>query len=60
MIGSRSPIQRSAFATETNLGLSIAGMPSFGGPPDMISFSGTECLLKSVFQPRVLKGTLTC
>ena len=33
-------------------------MPSFGGPPDMISLSGTECTEKSVFHPRVLNGTL--
>ena len=36
-------------ATGTNLGSSIEGMPSLGGPPLMISLKSTECLEKSVF-----------
>ncbi len=39
--------------TSWYLGLSIGGMPSRGGPPDKISSNGTECLEKSVLQPRV-------
>ena len=33
----------------------MEGMPSLPGPPDKISFSGIDRLLKSVFQPRVEK-----
>jgi hypothetical protein len=35
--------------TGRNLGLSIGGMPSRGGPPDMISSSETDAFEKSVF-----------
>ena len=35
---SRNP----ACATSRNLGLSIEGMPSFGGPPETISSTGTK------------------
>ena len=48
MTGSFSP--RSVISeTGTNLGLSIEGMPSLGGPPLMISLRSTECWEKSVF-----------
>src|SRR5919106_4837230 len=45
--GSRSVIS----ATGLNLGSSIGGMPSLGGPPEMISAKSTERFEKSVFQP---------
>ena len=53
MTGSFSLMYDGGSATSMYLGLSIGGMPSRGGPPDMISSNGTECLEKSVFQPPV-------
>src|SRR5262249_59063652 len=35
-------------ANRSKRGVSIAGIPSFGGPPDLISTNGTLCLEKSV------------
>src|ERR671936_62933 len=35
----------------------MAGMPSFGGPPDWNSASGTRCLEKSVFHSPTVGGT---
>ena len=50
--GSSSPSQPSASATETNCGLSMAGMPSLGGPPDSTSLYGTVWRAKSVLNSR--------
>jgi hypothetical protein len=36
--------------TLVNLGLSIGGMPSLGGPLDQISENGTEGVVKSVWR----------
>jgi hypothetical protein len=36
------------FAKTSNFGLSIEGIPSLGGPPDLISSKETECREKSV------------
>ena len=49
--GSKASSHRSAFLNVVNLGLSICGIPSRGGPPENSSLKGTVCLLKSVFQP---------
>ena len=54
--GSRGLSQPSAASTPTNSGLSIARIPSLGGPPDMISDKGTLCFPKSVFHSEVSKG----
>src|SRR5262249_3098086 len=35
-------------ASRSNRGASIAGIPSLGGPPDLIAANGTLCLEKSV------------
>src|SRR5262249_29691149 len=35
-------------ASRSKRGASIAGIPSFGGPPDLIPANGTLCLEKSV------------
>src|SRR6516225_9629170 len=37
-----------ASASRSKRGASIAGIPSFGGPPDLIPANGTLCLEKSV------------
>src|SRR5438094_4591990 len=55
MTGSSSFNQALASMPPTNLGWSIGGMPSRGGPPDSSSASGTPALEKLVFQPRVAK-----
>src|SRR5262245_60630825 len=56
MTGSLGLSHASAAAMLTNCGLSMAGMPSFGGPPERISRYGTLCLLKSVVNSRSLAG----
>src|SRR2546425_4536630 len=56
MTGSRGFSHLSASGTASNFGVSIAGMPSLGGPPDMISLNGTPCFVKSVFHSEVSKG----
>src|SRR5256712_8770339 len=56
MTGSRGFSHFSASGTASKFGASIAGMPSLGGPPDMISLNGTLCFVKSVFHSEVSKG----
>src|SRR5579871_2332304 len=58
MTGSCGFSHVSAAAADTKRGRSIAGMPSFGGPPDTICVSGTLCREKSVFHPAVSNGAL--
>ena len=48
--GSVASSQMSASRTVSNRGSSMDGIPSFGGPPEMISDSGTLARPKSVFQ----------
>src|SRR3990172_12212258 len=48
MTGSTGNSHCLASSTLMNLGSSIAGMPSLGGPPERISRYETACLLKSV------------
>jgi hypothetical protein len=54
--GDRSRSQRRASAMDSYRGASIAGMPSFGGPPPRNSPRLTLAFVKSVRQPAV--GTL--
>ena len=53
LTGSWGSSHVSASAASSKVGRSSGGIPSRGGPPEVISESGTQCLAKSVFQPAV-------
>src|SRR5881296_1537566 len=53
MTGDRSLIHVRAAAIDSYFGASMAGMPSFGGPPPRKSPRSTLAFVKSVFQPAV-------
>src|SRR5437867_3918106 len=56
MTGSRGSSHLSALGTASNCGVSMAGMPSLGGPPDMISLKWHAVLCKIRLPLRVVKG----